>query len=258
MNRHRRVAFPLPGVPLVFRWLRPKSYPERPASLGGHLLKRQTLVSVTQREIANRMGVNVSTYLLWETDKTAPTVRYWPAIVSFLGYEPWPAPSTLTERLAAKRRLLGSFHRGSRGTRWRGRRHIPALGKRRMEAPYVRRRSATLFGVHDFEGTRNALMARSQHHKHTDLPDSQNDSHRGGGGKFKPIFFWYFEAGKKRRTLTVYRSEAVFELISAVTAGTSVVQAVGTQNHVTSRSVYGRRNRGLLSYFPKTAKPYAG
>jgi DNA-binding XRE family transcriptional regulator len=106
-QRHRRVAFPLPGVPLIFRWLRPKTYPERPSTLGEHLLKRRSLTGLTQRQVASEIDVNTWTYLLWETDRATPTVRYWPAIVRFLGYRPWPEPQTLPEMIMARRRLLG-------------------------------------------------------------------------------------------------------------------------------------------------------
>jgi hypothetical protein len=51
--------------------------------------------------------VNTGTYLLWETDKATPTVRYWPAVLRFLGYDPLPEPRSLPEKLAAKRRKLG-------------------------------------------------------------------------------------------------------------------------------------------------------
>jgi transcriptional regulator with XRE-family HTH domain len=102
-----RVALPLPHVPLVFRWVRPKAYPENPRTLGEHLCKRRGELGLFQREVAARLGVNIWTYLLWEQDRTIPVVRYYPAIFQFLGYDPFPAPLTLPERIAAKRRQLG-------------------------------------------------------------------------------------------------------------------------------------------------------
>lgn len=36
-----------------------------------------------------------------------PEIRYWPAIIAFLAYDPNPAPQTLGERLQAKYRELG-------------------------------------------------------------------------------------------------------------------------------------------------------
>lgn len=53
------------------------------------------------------MGTTVFTYSDWETGTYQPSIRSYPAIIAFLGYDPHPAPKTLPERLAAKRRALG-------------------------------------------------------------------------------------------------------------------------------------------------------
>jgi hypothetical protein len=49
----------------------------------------------------------MDTYLLWEWDEHEPTVRYYPAIFEFLGYDPFPVPVTLSERIASQRRRQG-------------------------------------------------------------------------------------------------------------------------------------------------------
>ena len=36
-----------------------------------------------------------------------PLTRYYPALFSFLGYDPFPSPQSLAERIAQKRRQLG-------------------------------------------------------------------------------------------------------------------------------------------------------
>ncbi|MGH6890379.1 MAG: helix-turn-helix domain-containing protein [Rhizomicrobium sp.] len=81
--------------------------------MGGHLLTRRTQAGRTQWQVARQLGVNTWTYGLWETDRTKPTVRYYPAIFRFLGYEPFPAALTLPERIAAQRRELGLSHRSA-------------------------------------------------------------------------------------------------------------------------------------------------
>jgi transcriptional regulator with XRE-family HTH domain len=106
-DTHHRVAFPLPYIPLVFRWVRPKLYPESPTTLGEHLRKRRHELGLMQKEVASRLAVNTWTYLLWEQDRTTPTVRYYPAIFDFLGYDPFPAPTTLPQQIASRRRELG-------------------------------------------------------------------------------------------------------------------------------------------------------
>jgi DNA-binding transcriptional regulator YiaG len=47
----------------------------------------------------------------WESNATIPEVRYMPAIIQFLGYNPLPAASSLPERLATARRALGLSQR---------------------------------------------------------------------------------------------------------------------------------------------------
>ncbi len=104
---HDRVAFPLPGVRLSLTAPLPKPYPEAPKTLADHLLKARHLRGWTQREAAQSMGSPVFTYSDWETGTHEPSVRFYPAIIAFLGYDPHPTPTTLPERLAAKRRALG-------------------------------------------------------------------------------------------------------------------------------------------------------
>ena len=94
-------------MPLKLQWVREKEYPERPETLGGHLLKRRCQRGLLQKEVAANLGVDASTYLLWEQDRSQPTVRYYPAIFDFLGYEPFAASAALPDQIAAQRRRLG-------------------------------------------------------------------------------------------------------------------------------------------------------
>ncbi|WP_414643387.1 helix-turn-helix domain-containing protein [Brevundimonas sp.] len=52
----------------------------------------------------------------WERDEHAPTVCQYPAIIRYLGYEPWPEPATLGDRLLIERRRRGlSIAEAARG-----------------------------------------------------------------------------------------------------------------------------------------------
>lgn len=57
--------------------------------------------------MAAELGVTEWGYLLWEQDRRTPKVGYYPRIFAFLGYDPFPSPTTLGERLRARRRELG-------------------------------------------------------------------------------------------------------------------------------------------------------
>jgi transcriptional regulator with XRE-family HTH domain len=91
--------------------LRPKPYKDPPETLGEHLCKKRTLGGALQREVATQLGINASTYRNWENDHTSPAVRFVPRIVEFLGYDPYPLPKTLGERIVARRRDLGMSRR---------------------------------------------------------------------------------------------------------------------------------------------------
>jgi DNA-binding XRE family transcriptional regulator len=95
-------------TPLTLKALRAKDYSETPKTLGEHLKKRRRELGLLQREAAERMGVSTDTVVNWEKDKTEPVAAQFRPIVEFLGYDPTPAPTTLGERLEAKRRLLGA------------------------------------------------------------------------------------------------------------------------------------------------------
>jgi hypothetical protein len=43
----------------------------------------------------------------WERNVREPFVSFYPAIIRFLEYEPWPEPTTLAEALLAERRRRG-------------------------------------------------------------------------------------------------------------------------------------------------------
>jgi len=70
------------------------------------------MLSLTQEETAERLGVNAWTVLNWETGQSKPEIRFIPALVGFLGYDPEPVDQgTLAGRLVGKRRELGLSQR---------------------------------------------------------------------------------------------------------------------------------------------------
>ena len=61
----------------------------------------------SQKEAGLRLGVTPQTVLHWEKGQTEPPIEFIPAIIRFLGYDPFPEPESLPERLLAKRRASG-------------------------------------------------------------------------------------------------------------------------------------------------------
>jgi transcriptional regulator with XRE-family HTH domain len=106
----------IPALPFCHAELRalkpkPAHYPNEINSLGDHIRTRRLDLKLLQKQVADHIGVDALTVTNWERNATAPAIRYIPAIVQFLGYDPLPATSSLPERLAAARRVLGLSQR---------------------------------------------------------------------------------------------------------------------------------------------------
>lgn len=66
-----------------------------------------------QRDVANLLGVSPETVLHWETGQTSPPIRPYPSIVTFLGYDLTPKPTTDAERLRGWRMAKGLSVKGA-------------------------------------------------------------------------------------------------------------------------------------------------
>ena len=64
-------------------------------------------LELVQRDAARVIGASEAALLMWEKGRSSPEIRFWPAILSFLSYEPWQQPQSLPERLLAFRRSRG-------------------------------------------------------------------------------------------------------------------------------------------------------
>lgn len=86
---------------------KPEILADRGDMLGAHLRRARKIRGLRQIDAAVMMGVDEHTVIDWEKERKQPTVRQYPAIIAFLGYEPWPEPQTLGGILIAERRRLG-------------------------------------------------------------------------------------------------------------------------------------------------------
>lgn len=76
-------------------------------SLGARLRRRRFELGLKRAEAAEIIGADAKTLMWWERDERPPFVGAYPAIIDFLGFEPWPEPRTLREALLAERRRRG-------------------------------------------------------------------------------------------------------------------------------------------------------
>lgn len=90
---------------------KPFQYPKQLNSLGDHIRERRLDLKLLQKQVADHIGVDEITITNWERNATVPAIRYIPAIIQFLGYDPLPPPDSFFERLAAARKALGLSQR---------------------------------------------------------------------------------------------------------------------------------------------------
>jgi len=97
----------LPGVSVLLSATKPEVLADQGESIGAHLRRARKGRGLKQVEAAELMGVCQTSVLDWESGTKQPRDRQYPAIISFLGYEPWPKPQTFPEKLIAERRRRG-------------------------------------------------------------------------------------------------------------------------------------------------------
>jgi len=106
-----RFSQPDQPMPLVL----PQSYsagsvvriPTEPKTVGDHIRRRRLGLKMLQRDMAKQLGVDKTTVFNWEANASSPEIRYMPAIIRFLGYNPLPEANGWGERLVRHRTSLG-------------------------------------------------------------------------------------------------------------------------------------------------------
>jgi DNA-binding XRE family transcriptional regulator len=62
----------------------PKGYPAKLKTVGDHLRRKRMDQGLFQREVAAKIGVDLTTYRNWEWNRTSPRTRFLPAVIEFL------------------------------------------------------------------------------------------------------------------------------------------------------------------------------
>lgn len=72
-------------------------YIENPDYVGGKIKNKRMEQGLTQEQTARHLGVERNCIIDWENKHTDPPVEYYPAIIRFLGYFPFPVNVNTTE-----------------------------------------------------------------------------------------------------------------------------------------------------------------
>jgi transcriptional regulator with XRE-family HTH domain len=88
-------------------WGRVVRTPVAPQTIGDHIRKRRVGLKLLQKDVADQLGVCEPSVYNWEANTSTPEIRYMPAIIRFLGYNPLPLADTLAGQLVRQRTSLG-------------------------------------------------------------------------------------------------------------------------------------------------------
>jgi site-specific DNA recombinase len=106
-QRTIRVALPICHLRLSAPKPPPKGYPKAPKTIGQHLRKRRMDLGLTQRAVAEHLGVDPMSVWLWEHDRVLPGRRLFARAVDFLGCHPAAVTHNLPNRFLAVRPVRG-------------------------------------------------------------------------------------------------------------------------------------------------------
>lgn len=85
---------------------------ENPQLIGEHLKKRRLQLRLLQADVANMFAVCEDSITGWENGRSEPQIQYYPKIIQFLGYNPFPVNTeTLGGRIHKYRIEHGLSHK---------------------------------------------------------------------------------------------------------------------------------------------------
>jgi transcriptional regulator with XRE-family HTH domain len=87
-------------------------YPKSLRSLGEQVRKKRLDLQLKREQVAEQLGVSCETLTNWEMGHREPQPEFIPSIIHFLGYDPFPKPSSFGEKLSQERLRRGLSRRG--------------------------------------------------------------------------------------------------------------------------------------------------
>ena len=83
-----------------------------PKSIGEHLKKRRLQLQLLQADVAKIFDVCEDSVTGWENERSVPQIQYYPKLIDFLGYNPFPVDTeTLGGRIKKYRFEQGLSHK---------------------------------------------------------------------------------------------------------------------------------------------------
>lgn len=78
-----------------------------PQTVGEHIKYERVRRGMRQRDLALATNADVWTVITWEKHGAEPSVKFIPAIIEWLGYDPLPTGETFGEKIRWKRKKAG-------------------------------------------------------------------------------------------------------------------------------------------------------
>ena len=97
----------LPGFEIIRKIQRPSEILENPRTIGEQIKRERQLRGLRQCDVAKELQVNTYTICNWERGRAIGRPRFYPAIIRWLGYDPFPIPESSNETLHYHRLRLG-------------------------------------------------------------------------------------------------------------------------------------------------------
>ena len=100
-------ALPFCKITLKASRPKPKVYPREIKNLADHIRRRRIDLGLFQRQVAEMIGTSEQTVANWEGQHSKPALTLIPAIIRFLGYNPFPKAQSLAGRITRYRTSRG-------------------------------------------------------------------------------------------------------------------------------------------------------
>ena len=106
------------GIPALaffgieLKTVRPSQSIENPQVIGEHIKNRRLQLKLTQADVAKVFEICEDSITGWENGRSEPQIQFYPKIIKFLGYNPFPVNiETLAGRIKNYRITQGLSHK---------------------------------------------------------------------------------------------------------------------------------------------------